>query len=259
MDENIDMDSRATLLKIELLFENCEFCVIPKDQIRLLHLEQFNQSINYSEWNGLHKFNNCSLETLQINKEYLLNNHSFMANEDHINDKETLLDRISKYNDIVSISVYWIMNNVEYEKQYYLPWNDESDYENKYQKVNIDEEVVTISVTTKEEKEEKEIYDDNYRLRTICEKVLEINEEAEEYVAIFVDGRGTPVPENMLYFMFKDDDGQKELFDLKLEDLNLCKENNLLEDDSYQGFHRRHIYKFKIDKVKETLNNLLGE
>ena len=78
MDENIDMDSRATLLKIELLFENCEFCVIPKDQIRLLHLEQFNQSINYSEWNGLHKFNNCSLETLQINKEYLLNNQDIL-------------------------------------------------------------------------------------------------------------------------------------------------------------------------------------
>ena len=153
MDENIDMDSSAALLKIELLFENCEFCIIPKDQIRLLHLEQFNQSIDYSKWNGLRKFNNCLLETLQINKEYLLNNHSFMANKDYINDKETLLDRISKYNDIVSISVYWIINDKEYKKQYYLLWNDKSDYENKYQKVNIDEEVVTISVTTKEEKE----------------------------------------------------------------------------------------------------------
>lgn len=256
MDESIDMDSRAVLSRIELIFENCEFCIIPKDQIRLLHLEQFNQSINYSEWNGLHKFNKCSLEILQINKEYLLNNHAFIANEEHINDKETLLDRISNYNDIVSINIYWVIYDVEYKKQYYLPWDDKDEYKNKYQKVDIEEEIVTISVTTNEEN--KTCNNKDLRLKEICEKVLEINEEAEEYVAIFVDGRGNPIPKDMLYFIFKDGNGQEELFELELEDLKLCKENDLLEENSYQGFHRRKIYKFKIDKVEKVLNDLLG-
>ena len=250
MDDDIDMDSRATLSKIELIFENCEFCIIPKDQIKLLHLDQFNRSLNYSEWNGLHKFDNCSLETLQINKKYLLDNYSFIANEEHVNSEEHLLDRISRCNDIVSINIYWIINNVEYKKQYYLPWNEESEIKNRYQKVKIDKDIVTISVIKNDSKQ--------YRLKEICEKVLEINEEAEEYVAIFVDGRGTPIPEDMLYFIYKDGNGQEELFDLTLDDLKLCKEYDLLEENSYIGYHRRKIYKFKMDRVTEVLNDLLG-
>lgn len=93
----------------------------------------------------------------------------------------------------------------------------------------------------------------NKRLKEICEKVLEINKEAEDYVAIFIDGRGTPILEDMLYFIFKDGDGQKELYNLTRDDYLLCKNNGILEKNSYIGFHRRAIYKFKINKVEELL------
>ena len=72
MDEEVDMDSKAKLSRIDLVFENCEYCTIPANEIKLLLLNEFNQSINYTEWNGLHKFRSCSLESLQIYKKYLL-------------------------------------------------------------------------------------------------------------------------------------------------------------------------------------------
>lgn len=161
MDEEVDMDSKAKLSRIDLVFENCEYCTIPANEIKLLLLNEFNQSINYTEWNGLHKFRSCSLESLQIYKKYLLQNYPYMGNDEHINEQYTLFNRIHNYNDIVSIDIYWIVNNIEYVKKYYLPWNDEDEYTNKYQKVvvndeeNIDESFIDISIKVEKEENEK--------------------------------------------------------------------------------------------------------
>lgn len=59
----------------------------------------------------------------------------------------------------------------------------------------------------------------------------------------------------MLYFIFKDDDGQKELYDLSLEDLKLCQEYNIIGENVYRGFHNRKIYKFDIEKIKSLLKD----
>lgn len=94
------------------------------------------------------------------------------------------------------------------------------------------------------------------RIKEICNKVLEINKTVEDYVGIFVDG----VPSNILnyqgktlYFIFKDGNGQKELYDLTYKDCVLCYNNGLLEENSYKGFKRRQIFKFKINEVKKYL------
>ena len=84
-----------------------------------------------------------------------------MSNDEHINEQYTLFDRIYNYNDIVSIDIHWIVNNIEYVKKYYLPWNDEDEYTNKYQKVvvndeeNIDESFIDISIKVEKEENEK--------------------------------------------------------------------------------------------------------
>lgn len=243
MDDNIDMYSEAKLSKIELLFENCEHCIIPKEAIELLYLENFNSTISYSEANNLHAFRNCSLEKLQIKKDYLLENHSFMGSIE--NSTQNLLDRIVTYNDIVSIQLYWIIDNVEYTKQYYLPWNDEDEFHNKYQTYQLSDSTLSLRISKKLDE----------RLVEICNAALEINKEAEDYVAIFVDGRGTSIPKDMLYFIFKDDDGQKELYDLSLEDLKLCQEYNIIGENVYKGFHNRKIYRFDIEKIRSLLGN----
>lgn len=88
------------------------------------------------------------------------------------------------------------------------------------------------------------------RLKEICKKVLEINKDSKEYVAIFMDGRGG----DPFYFIFKDGDGQNELYDLSPEDVLLCSDNNIIDEDSYKGYHNRAIYKFKINEIQKLLN-----
>lgn len=159
MDEEIDMDSKVKLSRISLVFENCEYCIIPANEIKLLILNDFNKSISFTEWNDLTSFISCSLDSLQIYKKYLLQNHSYMGNDEHINE-ESLFDRITKCDDIVSIEIYWVSDNVEYVKKYYLPWNKDNEYVNKYQKVKVyDEEDINesfIDISIKENENEKE-------------------------------------------------------------------------------------------------------
>lgn len=150
-NEEVDMDTRAKLSRIDLVFENCEFCSIPREAIRFLHLDKINSSINYSEWNGLHSFKSTSIECLEIKKEFLEKSCSYMANEEFPNEQENLLERIQHYNDIVSIEIYWVLNNVEYVRKYFVIWDDEDDYHNDYQKSQIittedSQEVLQISI-----------------------------------------------------------------------------------------------------------------
>lgn len=56
------------------------------------------------------------------------------------------------------------------------------------------------------------------------------------------------------YFIFKDGDGQNELYDLSPEDVLLCSDNNIIDEDSYKGYHNRAIYKFKINEIQKLLN-----
>lgn len=100
----------------------------------------------------------------------------------------------------------------------------------------------------------------NNRLLEICNKVLEINETAEEYVAIFADG-GWDIrePKEQIYFIFKDGNGFEELMQLTYEDYVSCRNAGIIKGNSYGGFKARAIYEFDINKVKDRTKELKGE
>lgn len=97
------------------------------------------------------------------------------------------------------------------------------------------------------------------RLKTICEKVLEINKEAKEYVAIFADGPDFCSDKEMEYFIFKDGNGQDELMSLTYNDYKLCDKAGIIDENSYDGFKHRYIYDFIIQNVEDKLKELNEE
>lgn len=98
------------------------------------------------------------------------------------------------------------------------------------------------------------------RLLEICEKVLEINKTAKEYVAIFADGGWDNYNmKDRLYFIFKDGNGNQELMNLEYEDYLLVRQNDLIKPNCYGGFKARSIFEFKIDAVENKIKELQGE
>lgn len=123
---------KIRLNKICLIFENCEIAYIPKEDIMFLEINIENDTMFYqSESDLFHCLPHCALNNLTINRSYLEQNHSLMGGTK--NTDITLLDRIKNYKDIVSIELFF--KGVKETKMYYLPWNDEDEYLNKYQKV----------------------------------------------------------------------------------------------------------------------------
>lgn len=140
------MRSKLKLKQVELVFENCEYCIIPAKFIRSLCINEFDNMINFNQINGLLEFSHCRLDLLEVSNEFLNNAHS-QFNKDNINDKETLLERF-KGHDVVSIELVYYKN--KRTKQYYLPWNDEDDYYNKYQKFTIGEKTSILRISKEE-------------------------------------------------------------------------------------------------------------
>lgn len=100
----------------------------------------------------------------------------------------------------------------------------------------------------------------NNRLLEICEKVIEINKTAKDYVAVFADGGwDNRNLKDRYFFIFKDGDGQNELMDLDYDDYCLLKDNDLLEKNSYGGFKARSIFEFKIENVEKKIQELSGD
>lgn len=151
-----DMDSRLELEKVDLIFENCEYVSIPAKQIRCLIMRDEYKTLSYSEWNKYHEFKHTSVDCLQIYKKWLKENYTKFT-EEIINKDSNVYDRLVNYSDITSIELFWIdESNSEFEATYYVPWNDESEYENTYQVVKeTDEEYIEISILTDKDREKK--------------------------------------------------------------------------------------------------------
>lgn len=99
----------------------------------------------------------------------------------------------------------------------------------------------------------------NEKLIKICEKVLEINKEAKEYVAIFADGPDFCSMKDMYYYIFKDGNGQEELMTISYDEFKLCEKAGIIDEDSYGGFKNRHIYDFITENVELKLKELNEE
>lgn len=116
------------LKEIEILFENCEYCIIPANQIKELVLNQYKSSLTSFDLNK-GNFSNNTLEKLRINNRYLKTHYS-MFTKDCINKDKPLIKRL-KDQDIVSISLTFYKDVKS--KEYYFIWNDDNEYINKYQ------------------------------------------------------------------------------------------------------------------------------
>lgn len=136
-------NKKLKLDKICIIFENCEVAYIPAKEIKLLLLSMFNKTMSYTNINDFIENDNCQLDNLEIDIDYLKRSNSLMG--DIKNENENLFDRIEKYKDIVAIELYFKRYPVI--RTYYLPWNDEDDYSNRYQKTKINKKQNTLSIS----------------------------------------------------------------------------------------------------------------
>ena len=146
----LKVNRKSKLKQIEIVFENCEVCYIDAKDIEKVAVKDFDQLMYFSNKSKLSMFSNCTLEVLELNKEALKTNHSYMG--DYYNEKETLYERI-KHPDIVSIGFYF--NNVNGVVSYYLPWNEEDDYYNHYEKIEETDDSIIITIKPDKKDDEK--------------------------------------------------------------------------------------------------------
>lgn len=145
---------KLKLKQVELVFENCEYCIIPAKFIYHLSVSCFNRRLDYSNINGLLEFNRCKLDYLEISNDFLLNSYPRFT-EEAIDKDINLFDRLKDGKDVVSIELVY-NGKKNRTPQLYLPWNDENEYSNKYQTFEIKEKTSILKVS-KEERNELEI------------------------------------------------------------------------------------------------------
>lgn len=122
--------------KIELVCENCEVITLEGKHIGDLDIDNIKSSIERIACNSIREINSCDSFSISIHRD-----------ADNINRDETWifgntdgdrspLNRLLKYNDITSVCVYFT-DKTKLPKDIYVPWNDEDDYSNTYQKAYI--------------------------------------------------------------------------------------------------------------------------
>lgn len=79
------------------------------------------------------------------------------------------------------------------------------------------------------------------------EIVKQAYKDGADYVAVFVDGRDLPAN----FCIMKDGNGNNPLAWITRELWKELEADGLLDEDSYGGFHRRHIFDFKKEKLAQ--------
>lgn len=114
--------------KIELCFENCELVTIDGKYIGEFNIDNIQRSIRRVACNYIQDALTCDHFSISIHREANKETDGGLFND-------TLkLNRIQKYNDIVSVCVY-LNEDTEDERveRIYVKWRD-SDCDNEYQK-----------------------------------------------------------------------------------------------------------------------------
>lgn len=142
------MDANKKVSKIKLIFENISVCELDKTMFSQFFMSGIKNSflINcYQYGNGENeKRLSCEMFYIEINLKGLKQLCSL--------ENFTLEERLKIYNDITSVEIYYDNGTVE---AIYVPWNDENDFENKYQKnyfrkaYNNEENYIRIEIERK--------------------------------------------------------------------------------------------------------------
>lgn len=126
--------------RIDIVFENCEVVSLNNDMFKYLIIKGITEEriINcYQYENGETQINKCcEYMSIDINKK---------GYEQRIIWQDmTLKERLQIGNDITSICLIY---EDDTEEQILVPWNDENEYSNKYQKLlQIDEDNIRVVI-----------------------------------------------------------------------------------------------------------------
>ncbi len=137
---------KKLIKRICLVFENCEIAYIPVKYIKHFEIQSNYESMFIVNEKLIHMFN-YKLNSLIIDRDYLLNHYPLIGGSK--NNSCNLLTRLQYYSDLVSIHVEFKSPRYsKCNKEFYLEWNEDDEYTNKYQKVieNESKNEVEISV-----------------------------------------------------------------------------------------------------------------
>lgn len=127
---------------IELAFENCEVCKLLPDMFKCLYLEGIKENL----W-----INSFQYENGETNRSKSCDEFGIIVNKKGLNIitwNGTLKDRLKKYKDIVSVTIYYEHR----DEEIYVPWNDEDEFSNKYQTIEETEEGIRVRISKEMEK-----------------------------------------------------------------------------------------------------------
>jgi len=119
--------------KIEIILENCEMIIIEGKYIGDLSIEDIKYSIHRDACNSISEWLTCKELSMSINRNANLDTEEIWT-LGLTDNKRDQFARINNHSDITSIYIYFADNKV---KHIYVPWNEDSDYFNKYQKSHI--------------------------------------------------------------------------------------------------------------------------
>ena len=134
--------------KITLVFENYETCELNPDMFERLSIYGIKQDITvFNSCKLIKKEYSCDDFVLEINKKGLKQNASSYGNS-----YQSLENRLKAY-DITAVDITYTDNT---KQSIYVLWNDEDEYENKYQTITQSitqwgENFITVRIGGKDE------------------------------------------------------------------------------------------------------------
>ena len=116
--------------KIELGLENCEVITIDGKYIGAFDVSNIQTHIRRMGCNYIGKYNSCESFAIEIHRSGNTVNKPFGIED--VGHNESIFDRLLKYRDITSVTVYYDKKNDKYEDidtgekaDFYVPYEDE--------------------------------------------------------------------------------------------------------------------------------------
>lgn len=134
------MYTEMNIKRVDLVFENCEVISLSNDMFKALILDDIVEQkiVNcYQYENGENQLNKCcKYMSIDINKKGYEQKMEW--------EGITLEERLKRGNDITYIDLIYEDNS---EERIYVIWNEENDFNNKYQRVfRIDEDTISVVI-----------------------------------------------------------------------------------------------------------------
>ncbi len=138
-DTNDDISDENNIKYIELVFENCECIRLYPDMFKDLVINRImkNKKINCFQYENGECWDNlsCSYFAITILQKGCNQKMNWI--------NQLLKERLQSSNDIVSICLTY--NNGE-EEYIYVPWDENNDYINEYQKTQFESDSINIEI-----------------------------------------------------------------------------------------------------------------